>query len=65
MGDKLTLEEAEKLDAGICPDCGGQLYRGPRGGLALNVKCDKGHTFWVAPPFTPERLTTRPKVRAD
>lgn len=59
--DKLTLEETAILDTGKCPDCDGQLYKGPRGGLAMNVACDKGHTFWVAPlPFTPERITPKP-----
>lgn len=22
-----------------CPDCGGTLYEGPQGGLAVNVRC--------------------------
>jgi len=58
--EKLTPEETAILDSGECPDCGGQLYKGPRGGLAMNVRCDKGHTFWIAGPFTPERITPKP-----
>lgn len=54
--EELTPEETAILNTGKCPDCGEQLYKGPKGGLAMNVKCDKGHLFWVAPPFTPKRL---------
>jgi len=37
-----------------CP-CGSRLfYRGPAGGMALNVKCAEcGVKYWYAPPFTP------------
>ena len=59
MDRKLTLEEASKLYKGICPLCESQLHKGPRGGLAMNVRCEKGHLFWVAPPFTPELLGSK------
>lgn len=30
----------EKLKDGLCPDCGGFVWRpGPRGGMAQNVEC--------------------------
>ncbi len=59
MGEKLTNEETAILNTGKCPDCGTQLYKGPRGGGAMNVRCENKHLFWVAPPFTPERLYTK------
>ncbi len=58
--EKLTEKESKILREGKCPDCGKQLYKGPRGGLAINVQCENGHTFWVAPLFTPERITPKP-----
>ena len=62
MEEKLTPEETTILETGKCPDCGTQLYEGPRAGGAMNVRCENNHLFWVAPPFTPMRLYTR--VRA-
>jgi len=33
-------EQMEKISDGICPDCGGRIWRpGPRGGIAQNVEC--------------------------
>jgi len=35
-----------------CPDCGADdpMMRGPSGGLATNIKCDKcGERFWTTP----------------
>ena len=58
---EVTPEEEDLINKGICPDCRAQLYRGPRGGGALNVSCEQGHTFWVAPGFTPERITPKPQ----
>ena len=54
--EKVTEQENEAIKQGRCPDCGGQLYITARGGLALNVACDCGAKFWVAYPFTPERI---------
>ena len=55
---KLKEIETRKLNQGKCPDCGEQLYKGPMGGLAMNVKCVNNHTFWVTPglPFPPKRI---------
>lgn len=30
---------------GRCPDCNGDLYEGPSGGVSMNVHCAKGHRF--------------------
>jgi len=64
MNEKLTPQETAILNTGKCPDCGGQLYESPRGGLAMNVKCNNNHLYWVAPPFTPERLYTKEVTNA-
>ena len=58
-GRQLTEEEIELLDAGKCPICEehGQLSKGPKEALAVNVSCDAGHLFWVpVKPFVPEYL---------
>jgi len=49
--------EAEKIWAGNCP-CGGALLVGPKGGLSVNVKCEKGgRKFNVGPrPFLPQNI---------
>ncbi len=40
--------ETEEVKNGICPDCKGDLYDGPSGGLATNVICSEcGHKFNV------------------
>lgn len=41
----------ETLGRLACPDCGGTTFRrGPRGGLAVNVRCAScGHHFNVGP----------------
>jgi len=55
----LTEEEIRYLDEGKCPICEDHrpLYKGPKGGLAINVSCDAGHLFWVPiPPWLPEYL---------
>ena len=59
--EELTPQETRVLRAGRCPDCGEQLYEGPRGGLAMNVRCVNLHTFWVGFPFPPKRLTQKIK----
>ena len=42
---------------GKCPDCGGQLLKGPRGGAAINVMCEKcRHEFNICGPFGAERI---------
>ena len=65
-GRKLTEEEVKLLDVGKCPVCKEQLYKGPRGGLAMNVACNAGHTFWVAPlPFEPEYLGQKDEVAEE
>jgi len=58
-GEKLVEEEIRLLDQGKCPKCPdhGQLYKGPKKELAVNVSCDAGHLFWVPPlPLLPEYL---------
>lgn len=56
MGIEVKPDEAKQLYSGKCP-CGGKLLRGPRGGMAINVKCDScGQEYWLGYPFTPERL---------
>jgi len=46
----LTQKEAEILWNYKCPDCGGDLYSGPSGGMMTNVRCDKGHRFNITNP---------------
>lgn len=56
---ELTVEEAKYFEAGKCPLCKehGQLYKGPKTGLAYNISCEAGHTFWAPPfPWVPEYL---------
>jgi len=55
---KLKGVEIEQLRQGRCPDCGEQLYKGPRGGIAMNVSCAHNHIFCVTPGlvFPPERV---------
>ena len=61
MEDKVTEQEEMLIRKGICPDCALQLYTGPVGGLAMKVACVNDHKFWVGGPFTPKRITPRPK----
>jgi hypothetical protein len=35
----LNEKEKESISKGKCPDCKGQLLKGPHGGVAINVKC--------------------------
>lgn len=56
--EKVTDKENEAIRQGKCPDCGGQLFITAHGGQALNVECNCGSKFWVAYPFTPERIAT-------
>jgi hypothetical protein len=36
-----TLLMRMRLEGGLCPDCfGRQFWRGPQGGVAVNVQCD-------------------------
>lgn len=64
---KLNKADEEMLRSGECPICGSEkFWKGPRGGAALNIMCEKGHKFWVAGPFTPEYLgQERVKVEDD
>lgn len=43
-GDFLDKEEMARMypDNGdpACPDCGGNLFKGPEAGLSINVKCE-------------------------
>lgn len=58
-GEALTEEEVKLIDTGKCPKCPehGQLYKGPKELLAVNVSCDAGHRFWIPPlPLLPEYL---------
>jgi hypothetical protein len=54
MTKKLTIEDSEVIwGLGICPDCHGGLLLGPRGGMSINVRCEKcKHEFNVPPPGT-------------
>lgn len=46
---KLTLVELRALRGGRCPDCGGLLYQGPRGGFSRDVMCPQGSEFIFSP----------------
>jgi hypothetical protein len=48
----------ERLNAGFCPDCSGEIFNlGPCAGLSMNIKCAGcGSKFCFVPPFTPERI---------
>lgn len=49
QSEDLTQEQLSIIATGKCPDCGGRLLYGPRGGAAINVKCDScGNKFNVA-----------------
>lgn len=43
MSEFLTDEEFSRMypenSDPVCPDCGGNLFKGPEGGLSVNVKC--------------------------
>lgn len=60
--ERTGLTEAQQkglLEELTCPDCGSvkELLEGPRGGLAVNVKCGKcGSKFNLAYPFFAERI---------
>jgi hypothetical protein len=47
---RLTEKESEILSNYKCPDCDGDLYEGPCGGMTMNVHCDNGHRFNVTNP---------------
>ena len=38
----LTDTQVRTLQEAKCPDCNGDLYEGPCGGMMMNVHCDKG-----------------------
>ena len=46
----LTEKEAKILRTHVCPDCGGDLYSGPCGGMMMNVSCKNGHRFNITNP---------------
>lgn len=53
--ERLSKEDNDKLNSGICPKCGSTHFvQGPSGGSAQNIACENGHRFWFAPPFTAE-----------
>jgi len=45
------VQEMEETGDITCPKCeDGTLLKGPKGGEAMNVKCDVcGEVFWLAP----------------
>ena len=56
-GEKLSEEEIKLIDKGKCPKCKKQLFQGEKEGLAYEVYCEAGHTFWIPPPpFLPEYI---------
>lgn len=58
-GERLTEEEHGFFDKGKCPKCAdhGQLYKGEKIGLAIEVTCKVGHIFMAPPlPWLPEYL---------
>jgi len=46
----LTKAQSESLYRGECPDCGSDLFKGPCGGMMMNVRCEKGHRFNITNP---------------
>lgn len=61
LGDNALLTA---LNQGTCPDCQAQwsMFRGPRGGDSVNIKCAKcGSEFNVCLPFFAERIGTGEK----
>ena len=56
-GDSYTQEQKKEMWLDIhtrskCPQCGAtdSMLRGPRGGLAINIKCSKCNmVFWTTP----------------
>jgi len=50
---KPVVQGGETIQAMVCPKCRkGLLLQGPRGGLAVNAKCDNcGKTYWYGGPF--------------
>jgi hypothetical protein len=43
--EHLTEDEQNLIhDTGCCPDCGGKLLEGPRGGMSVNHCCSKCHS---------------------
>ena len=46
----LTDKQFRTLQTYKCPDCGGDLYTGPCGGMTMNVNCDNGHRFNITNP---------------
>jgi len=66
MIEDLTKDEILALDQCTCPDCGHpEFLEGPRGGLAINIKCPNcGAKFCIVPgipgPFGKSRIG-RPK----
>jgi transcription elongation factor Elf1 len=52
---KITKKEANSIDNAICPDCGKEeLYKGPCGGMMMNIRCDFcGSRFNIPNPECP------------
>jgi len=48
-----VVQNAKTIQAMICPKCHkGLLLQGPRGGLAVNVKCERcGEWYWYGVPL--------------
>jgi len=53
----LNYEQRQWIQKGKCPDCHGQLLKGPEGGLSINVMCwDCGHKFNICEPIGTHRI---------
>lgn len=61
------MSETVDMSKGQCPDCGIVLFHpGPRGGMAINVKCSGcGHCFNYCWPLPSHRIAETPGVYAD
>lgn len=63
--ERLTRGEEELIrTTGHCPDCGGDLRRGPQGGMSVNVCCLRCHsefnlTFWRGQVVGGQRISDR------
>lgn len=63
-GDLTHAEQRTITGTGHCPDCGGDLRRGPCGGISQNVCCASCHsefnlTFWDGMLVTGQRISDK------
>lgn len=67
--ERLTPAEMEVFRYQRCPDCGGQVWPGPRGGMSVNYLCQTdgcGSKFNYEGPFGVTRITNAsPKKVVD